>query len=390
MFLFKNVNLITENDILPCELLVGEGKILKIGEAINAENAEAVDCGGCYLSAGLIDLHCHGGGGFSAMGNADEILGMADAHLKNGVTSILPTSLAADLDTLDEVIENTGKAQRINPNILGVHLEGPFLSPEMCGAQNTDCLSVPAKTDYRPFFEKNRDIIKMVGVAPELDGAMELGEYLKEKGVTVSLAHSAGDYGTAKKALEHGFSDITHIYNACTSCYKEGAFRKAGTVEAGLSLDGYTVQAIADLKHLPEGLLELIYKCKGADKMYLISDALEFAASDIKEGETVVQKNGVEAVFCGGAMLTADKSKLAGSIASGIELVKNMYENTSATLPEAVRMMTLTPAKIIGIDNSKGRLAEGYDADVIAFDKSFNIKLVMKNGEIIINKCVDK
>lgn len=384
MLLFKNANVIFENEARLCDVLVKDGKIVQIGEGINCENAEIIDCDGLYLSAGLIDLHVHGGGGFSAMGTADDIVKMSEAHLKNGVTSILPTSLAADLNTLEKVIENTREAQRINPNILGVHLEGPFLSPEMCGAQNTQNLAVPADTDYKPFFERNADMIRMVGAAPELDGANRLGEYLDSKGIVVSVAHSSGDYNTAKQALNYGFSDITHIYNACTSCRKDGAFRRAGTVEAGLTLDGYTVQAIADLKHLPAGILELIFRCKGADKMYLISDGLEFSATRLREGMTVMQKNGVEAVCSDGAMLTADRSKLAGGASSGIELVKNMYESTSANLFQAIKMMTMTPARLTGADSHKGRIAEGYDADIILFDYDFTLRGIYRDGKSVI------
>lgn len=382
MLVFKDANVITENGIKLCDVLINENKIVEVSENITSQAYEIIEADGLYLSAGLIDLHCHGGGGYSAMGDVSDVLGMADAHLKNGVTSILPTSLAAELDTLDGVAGNIGEARKTNPNILGAHLEGPFLSPEMSGAQSPELLSVPAQTDYRHFFEKHKDIIKMVGVAPELDGGFELGDYLSLMGIVVSLAHSAGDYGIAVKALRHGFSDITHIYNACTSCHKDGAFRRGGTVEAGLINDAYTVQVISDLKHLPAELLELIYRCKGADRMYLISDALEFSACEISEGSRVVQKNGVEAVFSDEAMFTSDKKKLAGSVASGIELVKNMYRSTSATLPEAIKMMTLTPARVIGEDGHKGKIEKGYDADLIVFDRDFNVRLVCQRGII--------
>lgn len=105
-----------------------------------------------------------------------------------------------------------------------------------------------------------------------------------------SIAHSSGDYDTAKEAIKHGYSDVTHLYNACTSCYKRGIFRRAGTVEAALTHDELTAQVIADLCHLPLGVLKLIYRCKGADKMYLITDGLEYSATETKEGTLVMQK----------------------------------------------------------------------------------------------------
>ncbi len=381
MYLYKNVRVILENEIKELEVLTGGEKIVEVGENINCPDAETIDGGGKYLSAGFIDLHVHGGGGFSAMGTKDDILNMAKAHAKYGTTSILPTALAAPLSQLSGVCENTRLAMEENRNILGSHLEGPFLSVKMCGAQSTDNLFVPSKTDYTEFLEKYGDTVKMMGVAPELDGAYELGETLEKRGIVASIAHSSGNYDTAYEALNHGFSDITHIYNACTSCYKEGVFRKAGTVEAALSDDRFSVQAIADLVHLPVGVLRLIYKAKGADKMYLITDGLEFSAFDMNEGEEFTQKNGVKVVYEDEVMKLADRSCLAGSTANGARLVRNMYKAVGVPLYEAVKMMTVTPARVIGVDSYKGKIAKGYDADILLFDDNVNIASVMINGK---------
>lgn len=381
MYLYKNVKVILENEIKELEVLTGGEKIVEVGENINCPDAETIDGGGKYLSAGFIDLHVHGGGGFSAMGTKDDILNMAKAHAKYGTTSILPTALAAPLSQLSGICENTRLAMEENRNILGSHLEGPFLSVKMCGAQSTDNLFVPSKTDYTEFFEKYGDTVKMMGVAPELDGAYELGEELEKRGIVASIAHSSGNYDTAYEALNHGFSDVTHICNACTSCYKEGVFRKAGTVEAALSDDRFSVQAIADLVHLPVGVLRLIYKAKGADKMYLITDGLEFSAFDMNEGEEFTQKNGVKVVYEDEVMKLADRSCLAGSTANGARLVRNMYKTVGVPLYEAVKMMTVTPARVIGVDSYKGKIAKGYDADIIIFDGNVNIASVMINGK---------
>ncbi len=381
MYLYKNVKVILENEIKELEVLTGGEKIVEVGENINCPDAETIDGGGKYLSAGFIDLHVHGGGGFSAMGTKDDILNMAKAHAKYGTTSILPTALAAPLSQLSGICENTRLAMEENRNILGSHLEGPFLSVKMCGAQSTDNLFVPSKTDYTEFLEKYGDTVKMMGVAPELDGAYELGEELEKRGIVASIAHSSGNYDTAYEALNHGFSDVTHICNACTSCYKEGVFRKAGTVEAALSDDRFSVQSIADLVHLPVGVLRLIYKAKGADKMYLITDGLEFSAFDMNEGEEFTQKNGVKVVYEDEVMKLADRSCLAGSTANGARLVRNMYKTVGVPLYEAVKMMTVTPARVIGVDSYKGKIAKGYDADIIIFDGNVNIASVMINGK---------
>lgn len=383
MTLFKNAKVIKENNIIRCDVLVDNGKIAEIGNDIQVQAADLIDCEGFYLSPGFIDLHVHGGGGFSAMGGKEEILKMAAAHLKYGTTSLLPTALSAPLDVLEEVTKAVIEAQRENKNILGVHLEGPFLSPEMSGAQKSENIFTPSKTDYDSFIEKYKSTIKMIGVAPETDGAFELGEKLKNNGAVVSIAHSKADYDISVEALKHGFSDITHIYNACTSCFKNGAFRCAGTVEAGLANDEFTVQVIADLKHLPLGVLKLIYKAKGADKMYLITDGLEFSATKISNGTVVTQKNGVKAVIEDGVMLVEDRSRLAGSSSNSAALIRNMYKSVGVPLVDAVKMMSLTPAKVIGVDSFKGKIEKGYDADIILFDDNINIKSVMLSGYII-------
>ncbi len=385
MILFKNAKVILENSIEELMLLVDGGKIVKIAKETAPGEAEIIDCGGLYLSPGFIDLHVHGGGGISAMcKDAEKITGMCRAHALHGTTSILPTTLAAPVKQLLEVTEHIKKAAEICgcSNILGVHFEGPYLSPESRGAQSADNILSPLKDDPQPLLDC-WDKVRIMGVAPEIEGAFELGEKLKAKGIVASVAHTKADYDTAISALDHGFSDVTHIYNACTSCFKRGIFRVAGVVEAALTDDRYTAQVIADLRHLPLGVLKLIYKCKGADKMYVITDGLEFSAAGLKEGEHCVQANGVEAIFEDGVMKVADRSCLAGSAATMDSLVRNMYKAVGAPLTDAVKTASLTPARVIGIDSHKGSIKEGADADLLIFDDDINIKRVMVMGRFI-------
>lgn len=385
MILFKNAKVILENSIEELMLLVDGGKIVKIAKETAPGEAEIIDCGGLYLSPGFIDLHVHGGGGISAMcKDAEKITGMCRAHALHGTTSILPTTLAAPVKQLLEVTEHIKKAAEICgcSNILGVHFEGPYLSPESRGAQSADNILSPLKDDPQPLLDC-WDKVRIMGVAPEIEGAFELGEKLKAKGIVASVAHTKADYDTAISALDHGFSDVTHIYNACTSCFKRGIFRVAGVVEAALTDDRYTAQVIADLRHLPLGVLKLIYKCKGADKMYVITDGLEFSAAGLKEGEHCIQANGVEAIFEDGVMKVADRSCLAGSAATMDSLVRNMYKAVGAPLTDAVKTASLTPARVIGIDSHKGSIKEGADADLLIFDDDINIKRVMVMGRFI-------
>lgn len=385
MVLFKNAEVILENKTERLSVLVNGDKIVKIADNIEENASEVIDCEGLYLSPGFIDLHVHGGGGISCMCcDASKIKAMAKAHALHGTTSILPTTLAAPVEQLLEVTEYIKKAAEASTdsNILGVHFEGPYLNPENRGAQSVDNILSPIKDDPTPLLEC-WDKVRMMGVAPEIDGAFELGEKLKEKGIVVSVAHTKADYDITIEALQHGFSDFTHLYNASTSCFKRGIFRVAGAVEAALVDDRYTTQVIADLRHLPLGVLKLIYKCKGADGMYLITDGLEFSASDLKDGEICMQENGVEVIYEDNVMKLADRSCLAGSAATTDILVRNMHKEVGAPIYDAVKMASATPARVIGIDNQKGYIKEGYDADILLFDDNINIKNVMVMGRFL-------
>lgn len=384
MKLFINANVITENKITKSCVLTDKNKIIRVAERIDAPDAEIIDCGGLYLSPGFADIHVHGGGGYSAMSdNEDEIIKMCRAHALRGTTSIVPTTLAAPVKRLQKAIKTISGAKEkcTDANILGVHLEGPFLSPKKSGAQSPENIIIPNEKNISELLDFSKNVL-MIGAAPEIENGMLVGGEAKKRNIIASVAHSDASFETAEEALYNGYSDITHIFSACSAMHKEGVFRQVGVAEAGLALDGYTAQFIGDLKHLPMGTVKLIYKCKGADKSYLISDGLEFSASDIKDGETVVQENGMTAVFEDGVMLLGDKSCLAGSASCLNNMVRNMLK-CGISLLDAVRMASLTPLSVLGFDNAKGKIKEGYDADIILFDDEISVKKVFVMGKEI-------
>lgn len=382
MLIFKNVQVIGPDTVFAAEVAVKNGKITEIAEKIDAPDAEIIDGGGQYLSPGFIDLHVHGGGGCSAMGGKNAVIRMCEAHAVHGTTSILPTTLAAPIAQLKTAIDGIREAQAEcdRAHILGVHLEGPFLSPALCGAQSPENILVPAETDYEDLLSY-WDGIKIVGAAPETDGGLALGKAIRAHGAVASVAHSVADFDMAQTAFQNGYSDVTHLYNACTSCHKVGVFRHAGTVEAALVNDSVTTQIIADLRHQPAGVLQLVYKCKGADKMYVITDALEYAAMDMQEGAAFTQKNGMSVVYSDGVMLLADRSCLAGSVATSDRLVRNLYKTVGLPLTDCVKMASLTPARVVGADSHTGKIAVGYDADLLLFDDDIQISAVYVSGK---------
>lgn len=379
--LLKNAKIIFENEIKKCNCQIENGKIVKITQE-DISDSEIIDCEGLFLSPGFIDLHVHGGGGYSFMDeNPDNIKKAAHAHALHGTTGILPTMLSSPEETLikcaDRIVDFAEGFEK--SNILGVHFEGPYLSPEMSGAQSDDSI-FPVNGNSPLLAVEN---LKMITMAPELQNAQNLAKLFAEKGVTVAVGHTNATFEETESAFDNGFSDFTHIYNASSSLHKEGAFRIAGAVEAALTNDKCTVQIIGDLRHLPTGLVRLIYKCKGADKAYFITDGLEFSAADLAEGERVIQANGVPAIYKNGVMMTGDLSRLAGSASSMDTILKNAVKYVGIPLTDAVKMVSSTPAKVIGIDSKKGYIKENYDADLLLFDEDFNIKKVIVNGKLV-------
>ncbi|MCH5169749.1 MAG: N-acetylglucosamine-6-phosphate deacetylase [Oscillospiraceae bacterium] len=379
--LLKNANIIFENEIVKCNCQIVDGKIVEITQS-DIDDNETIDCEGLFLSPGFIDLHVHGGGGYSFMDeNPDNIKKAAHAHALHGTTGILPTMLSSPEETLIKCANRIASVSNdfANSDILGVHFEGPYLSPAMSGAQSDDSI-FPVNVNSPLLSVQN---LKMITMAPELQIAQILAKQFAEKGVTVAVGHTNATFEETESAFDNGFSDFTHIYNASSSLHKEGAFRIAGAVESALTNDKCTVQVIGDLRHLPLGLVRLIYKCKGADKAYFITDGLEFSAADLTEGEKVIQANGVPAVYTNGVMMTGDLTRLAGSASSMDTILRNAVKNVGISLTDAVKMVSSTPAKVIGVDNKKGYIKENYDADLVLFDEEFNIKKVMVKGKFI-------
>ena len=386
MIYYKNAKVIFPDRIRDCVVVTDNGKIFDICDTFESnQNDTIIDCKGLYLSPGFIDIHVHGGGNKSAMSESfSDIIEMAEAHLKYGTTSIVPTTLAAPVSQLKRVVSTIKKAAQTSKraNILGAHLEGPYISQQYKGAQSPENILNPSKDSPDELLDM-WDKILIMGAAPECEGVLELGDKLNKRGIVASIAHSAASYEQVEIAVQHGFSDVTHIYNACSSCFKTGLFRNAGVVEAGLYMDELTTQTIADLRHLPQGLLKLIYKCKGDDKMYLITDGLEFSASDIKENTVYTQENGVGVIYEDNVMKLADRSALAGSAATLSDCVRNMYRCIGIPLYSAIKMATLTPATVCGYGSRKGKIEKGYDADLVLIDDDINIKSVITNGNII-------
>lgn len=358
---------------------------------IDAPDALEIDANGKYISPGFIDIHVHGGGGHDFMDNTVEaFLAIANTHARYGTTAMLPTTLTSSKEELLETLRVYELADKQNANgseFIGMHLEGPYFSVKQCGAQDPRYIRNPDREEYTEILN-NTSVIKRWSAAPELNGAIEFGKYVTSKGILASIAHTDAIYEEVLVAMENGYSLATHLYSGMSGVTRRNAFRYAGVIESAFLIDEMDVEIIADGIHLPPPLLKLVYKIKGAGKTALITDAMR--AAGMPEGESILGslKNGLKVIVEDGVAKLTDRSAFAGSIATANCLVRNMVTMADVSLIQAVEMATATPAKIMKIENKKGTLAAGMDADIIVFDKDINIEITIVNGRVVYRKNV--
>ncbi len=342
---------------------------------------EEIDANGRYVSAGFIEIHSHGAGGYSFCdGKTEDIFRAAKIHASHGTTTIYPTSLSLALGDIQAYIETVREAMNANcpgqPHIAGAHLEGPYFSYGQRGAQNPDFIKNPVKEDYSALVEGNEDVVKRISFAPELEGSLEFCEYLQEKGVVASFAHTEGIYEELIPAIDRGCTLATHLYSGMNGVTRRNAYRKLGAVETALLDDRVSVEVIADGHHLPKELLQLIFKIKGTDKICLVTDSMR--AAGLGDGPSEI--GGLECVVKGGVALLPDLSCFAGSVATSDRLIRVMYKTVGVSLGDAVKMATETPARVMGLSD-RGRLEKGCYADVIFFDDDINVERVFIEGK---------
>ncbi len=377
-------------------VVIRDRRIAAVGKGPPPEG-EVVDARGSYVVPGFVDLHLHGGGGHDVMeGSPDALAAISLAHVRGGTTSFLATTLTAPWDEIEGALGAVEEAMEEGlpgAELLGAHLEGPYLSPVQAGAQDPEYLEEPDPKRIRTLLEAYPSI-RRISLAPELPGALECARLASEQGVLVSVAHSDATYQQVISAVESGFRHVTHLYSGCSTVCRISAYRIAGVVEAALVLDWLTTELIADGHHLPPSLIKLVLRAKGANKVCVVTDAM--AAAGLGPGryrlgkrEVIVEPGGVpsgyEAIPPGCVARLPDGSAFAGSAALMIELVENLVQNVGIGLAEAVRMASATPAAILGL-RDRGVLAPGYRADIVVFTPGFEVLLTVVGGKIAYKK----
>ncbi len=351
-----------------------------------ADCDEIIDAEGHYVSPGFIDIHVHGGGGHDFMdGTVEAFLQIAETHARFGTTAMFPTTLTSEVADLFSTLDAYKEAHQKNrkgAQFMGMHLEGPYFAINQRGAQDPRYIRPPQPAEYQKILAYSDDIARW-SAAPELPGAIEFGHYVKSKGKVLALAHTDAVYEEVLEGFKNGYTLATHFYSGMNGVTRRNAFRYAGAVEAGYLIDEMDLEAIADGIHLPPPLLQLIYKIKGPDKTALITDAMRGAA--MPEGESILgnMHTGLKVIIEDGVAKLPDRSAFAGSVATTNRLVRTVVKEAGIPLTDAIKMITQTPARIMGISDRKGSLKTGKDADMIIFDKDINIISTLIGGKIV-------
>ena len=335
----------------------------------NAENARNLD--GLYLAPGFIDLHVHGAGGYEFIDGTEEaFLRACEIHAKRGTRALFPTISATDTDTMVRALETAGRIMKEASLLIpGIHLEGPYLAPEMCGGQDAVCIRKPDEKEYLPILERFAPIIARWSYAPEHDDGSFLNA-LKRFGVVLAIAHSAAEYSHILPAYENGCKLVTHLYSCTSTVTRHGGFRHLGVIESAYLLDDMDVEAIADGCHIPPELMRMIVKIKTPKHTALITDAIRYAGMENAEnlqGGTARIPYVVE----DGVAKLSDRSAFAGSIATTEQLLKRTC-SAGIPLADVVTMLTETPARIMHLTDM-GLLAPGKRVLLTAFDENLNV-----------------
>ena len=379
MFAIKNGKLILEDAVVSGKAVLYTDKIVGIvDENEIPADATVIDAEGGYIAPGLIELHIHGYLGKDVCDASEESIRIiSKGLLENGVTGYLPTTMTVDMEVIKGAIESVRglMAESRTPEfdgtqILGVHAEGPFISESKKGAQDPRYILKPDAD----FVKANADVIRVITLAPEEDDAdfSQIKRITTETDVVVSMGHTSADYNTAVAGIKAGVRHATHLFNAMTPLTHRGP----GVVGAALNSDDVSTELIVDTHHVNAALFDLVYKLKGR-KLVAITDCLP--AGGLPEGEYTL---GGAKIIYKGDLCRLEDGTIAGSVLRLNKGVWNIYTNSQIPLNECVNCASLNPATTLGIQDKKGSIKEGKDADFVILDNEFNVKKTIIGGTV--------
>lgn len=393
--MIENAYIVSDNRIIKGAILIDKGIIVDIQTDINDILNSKKSCKNIYdakdhwIIPGLIDIHCHGGNNSSFMDcTPEDFKNILSFYLHQGTTSIFPTSLSCNDELLVGFLTTYKNYFNTEENFIyknmlrGVHLEGPFLSIKNAGAQAKEHCKSPNLYEIKKLLEQY-PFIKRWTIAPEIDTNFELSKYLNSRQILVSAGHTDVLYDEMCVAFENGYQHMTHLYSGMNSMVYIDGLRKAGAVEAALLSKDITVEVIADGIHLPYPFIELVYSLKGSHGMAIITDAMRGTGTKEKNSILGNRKTGTPVILEHGVAKLPDHTSLAGSITTLIDMLRRLTRNTNIPFQDIVKMCTITPAKIMNIQQPVGLVKSGYIADFLELDQQLNIISVMKNGNFI-------
>ena len=354
------------------------GMICYVGNQIQQDAETVLDAQGAWLLPGFIDIHCHGAAGkdfrdTDAAGMAE----IAQYHLNKGTTTLLATTATDSWEAIERALQEYDSIPD-KKNMVGVHMEGPWFNPAQCGAQDVSTMDMHPSIEHLRDLKRRYPFIVRVSAAPELPGGMEVGKAGVELGIVMSMGHTDATFVQAQEAAENGYTLMTHLYSGMRGTVRENAFRVAGAVEAGLYDDRLDVEIIADGRHLPKELLKFICKCKGFDKVCLITDAIR--AAGLPEG-TVFADGPHMAIVEDQVGKIMDRSCFVGSVATTDRLVRVMHFDAGFPVVDVSHMMSAVPARIMGYTD-RGVIAEGKRADLVVMDAQLETTHVFMEGNL--------
>ncbi len=371
-----------EDEITAATVVLEDSSIVAVGERLPPPaGAKVVDLAGLNLLAGFIDLHVHGGGGFSLMTeDAEEIRSYARWVVSKGITSFLATLAAASRPQMERwlaTVSALGEEVDGGAHPLGAHLEGPFLNPKHKGALLPAALRPPDRAEFLGYVRAAGGRLKVIVVAPELPGAAEVIGVAREQGLVVSMGHTDATYEEAREAISHGVTQATHCFNAMRPFHH----RDPGCLGAILASPQVTAELIGDGVHVHPGAMALLLRAKGPVRTILVTDGV--APTGLGSG--TYSFGGRPVVVKDGVFILPDGT-ISGSAATMDHMVRNLVELGLVSLQEASRMASLNAATVLGLDRRKGRVAPGFDADLVALDESLEVAMTFVGGQLVYSR----
>ena len=383
--LLKNAKIVMGNKIIKGSLLIEDSKIKNIfenKENVNSENLEinkTIDLEGKILGPAFIDVHTHGADGADAMDISEDGLKKISKYLASeGTGNFLATTLTSSKEILKETLETIGKLQNKDidgANIFGVHMEGPYFSVEYKGAQNDKYMKPAGTKELEEYLNVKKDLVKLFSISPHNQENLEAIKFLSERGVVVSVGHSAANYEDVIKAIDYGLSHATHTYNGMRGF----THREPGVVGAILNSDEIMAEIIFDKVHVHPEAVRLLIKVKGVDKVVCITDSM--SATGLEDGKYKLGELDVNAK--NGEARLASNNALAGSVLTMDRAFRNLLD-LGYSLTDAFKMTATNAAKEFKLNT--GLIKENKDADIVILDNDYNVCMTFVKGKLKYSK----